>query len=137
MSKTCTNVLDLNVCLAYITDSRAITNGNKLMKIYKAITFAYPTSPTAVDLGMSETGCWYVQQTLISNEQCHTGAIHNAEGFTSPDHPDLIAFYHETKGEMDNSFRMYGNAAALRAVGGNYDGPDARVAGNAVFRDPA
>lgn len=88
-------------------------------RITKSIVYGFPASPNAAILGFAGTGCWHIELTIWHierSDQCRTYLPHNAEGFESPDHPDLIAMYHETEGEMDWSFKTYGNADALAAI---------------------
>lgn len=85
----------------------------------KAITFSYPSSANAQTLGFLGTGCWHISRTALDIEgsgQVETFMPHNAEGFATPDHPDLIAMYHETEGKICPSFREHGNSLALEAI---------------------
>jgi len=90
------------------------------MTLTKSISFSFPTSPNAKTLGFYDTGCWHVEQTALNIEdsgQCKTYLPHDAEGFTSPNDPDLIALFHEYEGEPSRSFLDYGNKQALAALG--------------------
>lgn len=92
------------------------------MKIIKSIAWAFPTSTTSERMGMSETGCFYVQQTFLNIEnsgQCRTFAAHNGEGYLSPIDPDLLSFFHETEGAVCPHFKKYGNQEAKKALGIN------------------
>lgn len=89
------------------------------MKITKAIAYAFPSSHTAKSLGFARTGCYFVQQTysnIEGSDQCATFAPHDAEGFAEPNHPDLIALFHEYEGIPCPHFLMYGNDKALTAL---------------------
>ena len=86
------------------------------MRTYKAIAFAYRYSVRATELGWAKTGCWYVEQTVVEAGNSQTGVADNCKGFDAPDHPDLITCYFATEGEMGYSFRMHGNADALKAI---------------------
>lgn len=89
------------------------------MRTTKAITFAHPTSPNADRLGFGDTGCWHVSQTywnIEGSDQCNTFVPHDAEGFLSPDHPDLISVFKEYDGDVCRHFQTYGNEQALAAL---------------------
>lgn len=99
---------------------RATNNGEHTMKTYKDISYSYPGSPNAEQLGFGKTGCWHISQTYVDIEgsgQCRTFLPHDAEGFAEPTDPDLISLFGEYEGEPDPSFLKYGNEAALRAIG--------------------
>lgn len=90
-------------------------------RLIKAISYAYPTSKAAKELGFEKTGCYYVQQTLYNIEdsgQFSTFPAHNGEGYLNPDDPDLISFFNECEGEVCKYFLRHGNAAALLAIAG-------------------
>ena len=75
------------------------------MKIRKEITYSYPTSPNAKELGFYKTGCFNISVTYLDIEgsgQCRTFVPHNAEGFTQKDDPALLALFAETEGEPWN-----------------------------------
>ena len=89
------------------------------MKTTKSISYAFPTSSNAKKLGFDKEGCWHISQTHYDIEgsgQCKTFMPHDAEGFESPNHPDLIALFHEYEGEPDRSFVEYGNEKALKSL---------------------
>ena len=89
------------------------------MKTIKAIAFSYPSSHNAERLGFPMTGCWHISVTYINiegSEQCITFLPHDAEGYPSSDHPDLIAQFNEQDGEPSTSFLTYGPDAALEAL---------------------
>lgn len=88
------------------------------MRTYKSIAYAYASSPHAETLGMGSTGAYFVEHTFMNIEgyQCRTDIAHNCEGFSAPDHPDLIALYHEYEGDPSPWFLKYGNKKALAAV---------------------
>ena len=89
------------------------------MRVTKAISYAFATSPNAERLGFADTGCWHISQTywnIEGSDQCRTFVPHDAEGFLSPDHPDLISVYGEYEGDMCPSFQAYGNEQALAAL---------------------
>lgn len=91
-----------------------------MRKTYKSIAFSYPGSHNAEKLGFGKTGCWHIEITKLDIEgsgQCATYMPHDAEGFSAPDDPDLIALYRETQGEHSLSFVRYGNKRALKALG--------------------
>jgi hypothetical protein len=72
-----------------------------MTKIYKEISYSYPTSPNAEALGFKKTGCWHVSQTLVDIEgsgQCKTILPHDAEGFDTRNDPDLLAVFKEYDG---------------------------------------
>ena len=75
----------------------------------KSIAYAFPTSTTAELLGFADTGCWFVSEGA-------TSAPHDAIGFTEPDHPDLIALYHETDMPACRMFLRHGDDRALAAI---------------------
>ncbi len=88
-------------------------------RITKAIAYSFPTSPNAETLGFAETGCWHIELTISNiegSDQCRTYMPHNAEGFDAPNDPVLVAMFNETDGEIDWSFKTYGNADALAAI---------------------
>lgn len=88
-------------------------------RITKAIAYSFPTSTNAETLGFADTGCWHIELTIWNiegSDQCRTYMPHNAEGFESPDDSTLIAMFHETDGEISESFKVYGNMAALVAI---------------------
>lgn len=88
------------------------------MKIRKSISYAYPSSPHAVTLGMSETGCYYVAISVFREGASWSPncPAHNAEGFTDATHPDLLAMYNETEGEPCPYFLKRGPLNTLRAL---------------------
>ena len=71
------------------------------MKTRKEIAYAYPTSPSAEKLGCGRKGCFYVAQSVLREDGTWSPSVaaHNAEGFDSATHPDLLAIYAETEGE--------------------------------------
>jgi hypothetical protein len=77
------------------------------MKTRKSISFAYWSSPTAAKLGCAETGCFYVAVSVLRKDGNWSpfSPAHNAEGFDSPTHPDLLASFKETEGEICPLFR--------------------------------
>jgi hypothetical protein len=90
------------------------------MKITKEISFAFPTSKLAENLGFKETGCFHISLTyhnIENSDQSISFVPHNAEGFLNPDDPDLIAIFKETEGETCRHFIKYGNGKALKALG--------------------
>lgn len=92
-------------------------------EITKGIAYAFPGSPNAhtlSQLGDDPKGCWHVSLTIRDIEgsgQSQTFLPHDAEGFDTPDDPDLISLFTEYEGTTDRSFARYGNAAALSALG--------------------
>lgn len=85
----------------------------------KAIAYAYPTSENAKKLGFYDSGCWYISVTLHDIEesgQSSTFFTHDAEGFDSPNDPDLIALFNEESGNICPMFLRHGNAQALKAL---------------------
>ena len=86
---------------------------------FKAIAYAYPTSDNAKALGFYKDGCWHVEvryEDIEGSGQSKTFLPHDAEGFATPDHPDLIALYREEQGTMCPMFARYGNPLALAAI---------------------
>lgn len=90
------------------------------MKFRKAIAYAYPTSETAIRLGVRAQGGFYVQQFLrLENGEWSPAYIApgtGGEAFDRADDPDLIALYKETDGEPDPYFLQHGPEAALFAI---------------------
>ncbi len=88
------------------------------MKTRKSINYAYPSSPHAVTLGHAGTGCHYVAVSVFREGASWSPSepAHNAEGFTNPTDPDLLALYAETDGEPCPYFLRHGNSATLRAL---------------------
>ena len=65
------------------------------MKAYE-IAYAYPTSPNAEHLGFGKTGCYYVQETYIREDESVSADIaHNCEGFADENDPDLVSLLKE------------------------------------------
>jgi hypothetical protein len=88
-------------------------------KVYKAIAYAYPTSPRAYKLSEDGNGVYYVEKRLTNIEgsgQEHVFIDDNCEGFASPTDPDLIAIFMETDGDICPRFKKYGNAQVLEAL---------------------
>ncbi len=73
-------------------------------ELRKSIAYAYPTSKDAEHFGMSETGCFYIEQQIINIEgsgQVGTG-IHpqgDSEGFLTHDDPALRELFAQVDGE--------------------------------------
>lgn len=88
-----------------------------LHRTRKAIAYAYPTSPAADFYGHKD-GCWYVSTSAQRQDGSWSPnhMLEQGEGFGQPDHPDLIALYRETDGEMCPYFKSHGNAKALAAI---------------------
>lgn len=91
------------------------------MKTRKAIAYAYPTSPAAEHLGMGRVGCFYLSVSVLRDDGnwSYYKPAHNAEGYSEPDHPDLVASYTETDGEICPYFATHGNDKALSAIRAN------------------
>ncbi len=89
------------------------------MKTLKTISYAYPTSDYAKQLGFYDIGCWHICLECYDIEgsgQCGSFLPHNAIGFLAPDDPDLIALFHEYDAVIDPIFLKYGNPKALKAI---------------------
>jgi len=73
------------------------------MKKYtkKAIAFAFPGSPLAIEEGFKDTGCYYIETTLCnidgSGECCHLADYQ--VGFFESVNKDLIESFWEAYGE--------------------------------------
>lgn len=90
-----------------------------MTQTFKSIAYSYPSSPNAVQLGFAKAGCWHVSllhKFIEGSDQCRTVLPHDAEGFATPNDPDLIAVFGEYEGEIDPTFLRYGNALALAAI---------------------
>ena len=88
------------------------------MRIRKAISYAYPTSIRAGELGVTDTGGWYVEVCAL-NEAGEWSSPYVAQGndvFASAADPDLIQLYRETDGEPCPFFLRNGNKLALDAI---------------------
>lgn len=89
------------------------------MKTYKSIAYAYPTSTNAEKLDCAKTGCWHISKRHFDIEGSGQNSApflpHNAEGFDTPDHPDLVAILAAEDGEIDPLFLQHGNPNALNA----------------------
>lgn len=92
------------------------------MNIRKSISYAYPSSPHAVSLGMGATGCHYVAVSVFREgvSWSPNSPVHNAGGFVNPTDPDLLALYAETEGQPCPYFLRHGNTATLRALRNDY-----------------
>ena len=89
-----------------------------MLKKTKSIGYAYPTSTNAGILGFAQTGCYHISETIYRDDgTAKTYLPHDAEGFSEPDHPDLIALYNETEAEHCRHFLAHGDHAALIALG--------------------
>lgn len=89
-------------------------------KVFKSIVWAFPTSHNAEHLGFGKEGCWHISLTAVNTEgrmTSNTYMPHDAEGFAEPDDADLIALFHEYKGDICPLFKQYGNNKALAAIG--------------------
>jgi len=89
------------------------------MKTLKAISYAYPTSDYAKQLGFYDIGCWHIcleYYDIEGSGQCGSFLPHDAIGFLAPDDPDLIALFHEYDAVIDPIFLKYGNPKALKAI---------------------
>tara|TARA_R110000765_G_scaffold43529_1_gene91052 strand:- start:31 stop:279 length:249 start_codon:yes stop_codon:yes gene_type:complete len=74
--------------------------------IKKAIAYAYATSKNAKLLGFEDTGCFYIEHTMIDIEgsgQWNSGPVFNAEGFLKKDDPVLLAMFTEAEGEISRN----------------------------------
>lgn len=88
-------------------------------RITKSIVYSYPTSENAKKLGFADSGCWHISETIHNIEgsgQARTYVPHDAQGFRTPDNPDLISLYIETRGIACQYFKKYGNKLALKAI---------------------
>ncbi len=73
-----------------------------LVKLRKAIAYAYPTSSRARDLGCGTTGCYYVSHSILREDGtwspdyvaqgCH-------DSFQDRNDPDLLALFEEADGD--------------------------------------
>jgi hypothetical protein len=72
-----------------------------LMKLRKAIAYAYATSSRAEELGCEKTGCYYVSQSVLREDGTwsppYIAQSHSA--FQNRNDPDLLALFEETIGE--------------------------------------
>jgi hypothetical protein len=85
--------------------------------IYKSISYAYPTSSMANELGFNDTGCFYVQCTAINEAaQAYSYTPIGSEGFLQADDKDLISYFHEVDGKVSSMFMRYGNQKAINAI---------------------
>lgn len=78
------------------------------MKLRKAIAYAYATSNHAKELGHSQTGCYYVTQSILREDGTWSPPYiaQGCEGYHDRNDVDLNTFFAETDGEQC----PYGNA---------------------------
>ncbi len=71
------------------------------MKLRKAVAYAYPSSPHAVELGHAKTGCWYVSQSVLREDGTWSPPYiaQGHDAFTDRADPDLQALFDQTDGE--------------------------------------
>lgn len=87
--------------------------------VTKSISYAYPTSQNALELGMGDEGCFYVEQAfwnIDGSGQCSIEIAHNCEGFSDKFDPDLIALYREYEGDICPDFKLYGDPRLLELI---------------------
>lgn len=72
------------------------------MKLRKAIAYAYPSSPHAVELGHGKTGCYYVSQSVLREDGTWSPPYiaQGHDAFTDRNDPDLLQLFAETGGEQ-------------------------------------
>lgn len=89
------------------------------MKLRKAISYAYPGSPFAKELGCEKHGAYYVQQSILREDGTWSPPYieQGHDGFSDPVDPDLIQLFQEADGEPCPMFVRHGNRGQLAALG--------------------
>ena len=92
------------------------TWGDSIMKYRKAITYAYPTSARAEELGCPESGCWFVSLSVRREDDTWSPEWPvDPDGFVDMNDSNLVALYHEVDADPCPFFLRYGSAAHLVA----------------------